>query len=159
VDEISPAKPKRTRQPRKVSESNESLELIRKAPTPLAAEKSERRFTRKHTIVIVFFILLGVGSSALLGLTDPGHIDVTSLIDERNKIAAERGEQLVSTTEEQLPDGGLIPADPSTMPPATTTPSTATSTASTTPEGNVPLTDEEAAAAMEEAATATSTDS
>ena len=154
VDDTTETKPKRVRKTtKKVAEE----EVVRKAPTPIAESRREKHFARKHAIVIGVLMVLGIGSSAAVGFTDKGQIDIVMIIDERNKKAAERGEQPIAAEEELLPDGGLIPADPSSVPQqATTTPATASSTASTTPQGNVPRTAEEAAADAQ-ASTATST--
>lgn len=127
----------------------------RKAPTPIASEKLAKKSSRKHLIVVAFLLLLGIGSSAAVGLTDKGQINVVYMIDERNKKAAERGEQPISAAPEQLIDGGLIPADNQNPDPTSTPAPAATSTASSS-AGQIPLTNEEAAAAMG-AATASST--
>jgi hypothetical protein len=154
VSRTTTDKPKRTRRvTKKVEEEKEEKQPARRAPTPIASEKREKRFVRKHTIVVAVLVFLGIGSSAIVGLTDKGQIDVVTIIDERNKKAAERGETLVSAEEELLPDGGLIPADPAQVQ-NTPPPPAASSTASTTPVGNIPLTNEEAAAQMQ-AATST----
>ncbi len=139
-------KPRQTR--RTTKKVSETLEPARRAPSTIAETKYDKKPHRKHTIVIGTLIAVGIISSAIVGFTDKGQIDVVTIIDERNKKAAERGEQLVSAEEELLPDGGLIPADPATTPDSnTTTPVEAvSSTASSTPQGNVPLTNEEAAA-------------
>lgn len=139
----SEVKPKRARSTTK--SVSKKPEVIRKAPTQIAEIKREKGFARKHMIVIGVLMVLGIGSSAAIGLTDKGQIDIVNIIDERNKKAAERGEKLIAAEEELLPDGGLIPADPSTVTPAST-PSAATSTASTSPQGNIPRTAEEVAA-------------
>ncbi len=152
LDDGEEVKPKRAK---KTAKKVVEEEVVRKAPTPIAQTKRERRFVRKHIIVVGVLMILGLGSSAAIGLTDKGQIDIVTIIDERNKKAAERGEKLIAAEEELLPDGGLIPADPSTATPqATSTPNSATSTASSTPQGNVPRTAQEAAADL---ATATST--
>lgn len=151
----SEVKPKRTRS--KTKTVVKEPEVVRKAPTPIAEIKREKRFARKHAIVIGVLMVIGVGSSAAIGLTDKGQIDIVNIIEERNKKAAERGEKLIVAEEELLPDGGLIPADPSTATPqATSTPNIASSTASSTPQGNIPRTAEEIAAeAQTESATST----
>jgi hypothetical protein len=151
VEEGEEVKPKRTR--RTTKKETEPEEPVRRAPTTITEAKRDKKPSRKHVIIIGVLLIIGIGSSAAVGLTDKGQIDVTTIIDERNRKAAERGEQLVSAEEELLPDGGLIPADPAQVQ-NTPPPPTASSTASTTPVGNIPLTNEEAAAQME-AATST----
>ncbi|MEK7462564.1 MAG: hypothetical protein AAB618_03245 [Patescibacteria group bacterium] len=127
----------------------------RKAPTPLAGTKLEKKSSRKHLIVIGVLLVIGIGSSALVGLTDKGQIDVVTMIEERNKKAEERGEKVISTSvKDQLPDGGLVPADPSTIAPSTPPP-TASTTASTTSAGSIPRTAEEVAAEAQTTATST----
>lgn len=143
ADDSTVEKPKRTRQTtKKVFE--EPVE--RKAPTAIKEEKNQRKSSRTQMIVVGTLLVIGVASSAAVGLTDKGQIDVVTMIDERNKKAEERGEKIVSTSvNDQLPDGGLIPADPATI--ASSTPAvteTSTSTATTT-TGNLPRTDAEIA--------------
>jgi hypothetical protein len=110
----------------------------RKAPTTIKDEKQKTKSFRKHAIVIGVLLAIGIGSSAVVGFTDKGQIDVVTMIEDRNKKAEERGEKMIPTSaKDLLPNGGLIPADPGTITP-NTPPATATTTASTTPEGNVP---------------------
>ena len=152
VGDTEEVKPKRTRKVvKKVVEETPE----RKAPTVIKDEKKKARFFKTPVIVVGVLLVLGIGSSAVVGLTDKGQIDVVTMIEERNKKAEERGEKIVSSTMvDQLPDGGLIPADPSTIASSTPPVETATTTATTTPQGNLPRTDQEIAA---DAATATST--
>jgi hypothetical protein len=150
-------KPKRKRSVKKVPESTsvkkvpDTVEPVRRAPTVLNKEEQKKSTYKKNLIIVGVLIVIGVGSSAIVGLTDKGQIDVVTIIEERNKKAVERGEKLVSSSDkDQLPDGGLIPADPSPVA-STTPPITASTTASTTPQGNIPRTDQE----IEAAATST----
>jgi hypothetical protein len=150
VDDSKEVKAKRTRSVKKVTEEVSE----RKAPTSIKEEQKNRRSARKPLIVVGVLLLIGVGSSAAIGLTDKGQIDIVTIIDERNKKAAERGEQPIAAERELLPDGGLIPADQAST--ASSTPqSAATSSVTTTPEGNVPRTDAEVG--NDTVATATST--
>ncbi len=105
----------------------------RKAPTPIAAERAKVKRSRKNATVVAVLLLLGVGSSAAVGFTDKGQIDVAQTIAQRNEAARAAGQPEltipVQTTLE--PNGGLIGVgdDPSVQPPAaTTTPATASST-------------------------------
>jgi hypothetical protein len=152
VDDTEEIKPKRTRKVvKKVVEENPP----RKAPTVIREEKKKSKFLRTPVIVVGVLLLLGIGSSAAVGLTDKGQIDVVTMIEDRNKKAEERGEKIVSSTMvDQLPDGGLIPADPSTIASSTPPVEAATSTATSTPQGNLPRTDQEIA---NDTAVATST--
>lgn len=149
VAESSIEKPKRTRTTKK----EEVVEQPRRAPTALKEVSQKRSNSKKHLIVVGVLLVIGIGSSAIVGLTDKGQIDVVTMIEERNRKAEERGEKVVSTSiKDQLPDGGLVPADQSTSA-SSTPPVTASTTASTTPQGNIPRTAEEVA----EEVTATST--
>lgn len=57
----------------------------RKAPTPIAGMK-EGRFQRKKMLMVTLaIILLGVGASAAVGLSDAGRIDVQQTIEARNE--------------------------------------------------------------------------
>jgi hypothetical protein len=151
VADSTEEKPKRTRTTKKVTEA-ETVEPSRRAPTTIKEENQKKHNSRKHLIVVGVLLVIGIGSSAVVGLTDKGQIDVVTVIEERNKKAEERGEKIVSSSDkDQLPDGGLVPADPSTIA-SSTPPTTASTTASTTPQGNIPRTDEEVASG----ATATS---
>ncbi len=89
ADDSKDVKPKRIR--KVVTKTSSETETVRKAPTPLAEASREKRFVRKHIVVIAVLMLLGVGSSAAIGLTDKGQINTIAIIDERNKKAAERG--------------------------------------------------------------------
>jgi hypothetical protein len=126
-------------------------------------------------------VVIGIGSSAAVGFTDRGTIDVNQVITERNERvqSSGSGESIIPEQNvNQRPDGGLIggygasgrsPVSAPTPEPeedmststatstaTTTATSTATSTEETVPEPSVPMTATEAAAASEQA---TSTDS
>ncbi len=136
-------KPKRTR--RTTKKEAEIAGSPRRAPTIIKEERQKLRSSRKHLIVVGVLLFVGIGSSAVVGFTDKGQIDVVTVIEERNKKAEERGEKIVSSSEkDQLPDGGLIPADPSSTA-SSTLQFEATTTASTTVVGNIPRTDAEVA--------------
>ncbi len=133
VTAFDEVKPKRTRKvAKKVSE--EAPE--RKAPTTLKEHAPSSTPSRTPMIVVGVLILVGIGSSAAVGLTDKGQIDVVTMIEERNRKAEERGEKVVSSSvKDQLPDGGLIPADETPTPQASSTPPvTEASASSTTPD-------------------------
>lgn len=57
----------------------------RKAPTSLASRKAAKKHQRKRQIIIVILLLIGLGSSAAVGLTDSGQIDVKKTIEARNE--------------------------------------------------------------------------
>ncbi|MCA9363106.1 hypothetical protein KC851_02195, partial [Candidatus Kaiserbacteria bacterium] len=57
----------------------------RKAPTSLASRKAAKKHQLKRQIIIVILLLIGIGSSAMVGLTDSGQIDVRKTIEARNE--------------------------------------------------------------------------
>jgi hypothetical protein len=138
VDDIT----QETELPEVVAEKE--MSSTRKAPTKFAQEHATKKSKRNQYIVIAFLIIIGVGSSAAVGLSDSGagQINVTQTIKERNERMANLvdvdGPTVVAPTPSQQPDGGLIglrPADPEPAPaPATTTATTtvATTTATST---------------------------
>lgn len=172
-----PAPVPRPRAPRKraapVARADESTEIadqtpepVRRAPTPLRAERSATTKSRRTLLwaSIIFVAISGIG--AAIGLSDGGQIDVVAVVNERNE-RINRGEvregestQTVPVqNSDQRPNGGLVPADPSQIPPpppepATTTDSVATttedgaasSTADTTEAPAAPTTEDEALA-------------
>jgi hypothetical protein len=167
VDDIT----QETELPEVVAEKE--MSSTRKAPTKFAQEHATKKSKRNQYIVIAFLIIIGVGSSAAVGLSDSGagQINVTQTIKERNERMANLvdvdGPTVVAPTPSQQPDGGLIglrPAAPAPAPaPATTTATstatttTATSTATSTDSSQ---TEDEAVAAeppLEQSATDTAT--
>ena len=153
VDDKAEPKPKRTR---KVTKKVPEETPQRKAPTVLKEQSASPYVSRTPMIVVGVLILVGVGSSAVVGLTDKGQIDVVTMIEERNRKAEERGEKVVSSSvKDQLPDGGLTPADVTPTPQASSTPQTTEpAAASTTPQDAAP---QEEVAIDDETSTATST--
>jgi hypothetical protein len=57
----------------------------RKAPTPISAEGIARKKANRRRVVVAGLVLLGIGSSAAVGFTDSGQIDVLKTIEERNQ--------------------------------------------------------------------------
>lgn len=141
-----------TRAPRtrKAAAVAEELETVpahrprRKAPTPVATERATAAQSQK-------FIYIGIGvfvalfiTSAIIGFTDKGSINVRSIIDMRvsnaspeDKIRFEQAQKASQGV--PVIDGGLTPTDlpPRTPPPepvATTTDQTASSTDATDTE-------------------------
>jgi hypothetical protein len=98
-------------------------------------------------MVVVALLAIGVASSAAVGFTDKGQINVEAVITQRNEEARAAGnESFVIPVQNtpQVPDGGQIglgdaPAAPaaSSTPPtaATSTPATASSTEPVPQEG------------------------
>lgn len=124
-------------------------ERERKAPTPLAATRaSKKRQSRSLWIGIGVAVVLS-GAGVAIGMSDQGQIDVVAVVNERNEkinrgeLRDEAGNPLTATIPVQNtePNGGLVPADPATIPPppepepvSTTTESVATSTDEVLPE-------------------------
>ncbi len=116
---------------------------VRKAPTPIAANRADSQAKRNQFLIVGAIFIVGIGASAAISFFDEGSIDVNQAIEERNERLrsgqlkdGDTGRIIVpvqNTAANQLPDGGLvglgIGTKPPAPPPATTT---ATSTASTT---------------------------
>lgn len=125
---------------------------LRKSPTPIAARRAGSKAKKKQGIIIGVILLLGIGSSVAIGITDEGTIDVNQVIEARNErlrsgqTNASDDKQVIvpvqNTAANQLPDGGLVGLgiDPEPPKPAPTT-TTASSTASST-EATATSTDE-----------------
>lgn len=135
-----------------VAEMKEGKEKAtrRKAPTSISAERATKKNGRRQLIVVAVLLVLGVGSSAAVGFTDKGGIDINQLIAERNRKieSGELHESIIPVQNtNQAPDGGLIPlgdaAAPQVSGAASTTDATATSSATSTEEGNIPTPPEE----------------
>lgn len=121
----------------------EPRELKRKAPTELKERSNSKNKRRNQLIVTLGILIVGVGASAAVGFTDRGVIDVNKVVEERNERIragggnAETGTEIIPVQNQNTAreaDGGLRPADPSTIepPPATIASTTATSTATST---------------------------
>lgn len=146
-------KPKRAPRKKVVTEAPSEIPS-RKAPTPLAKTRTKKQTTRKQIGIIVILLLLGIGGSAAVGLSDKGQIDVGKTIADRNTQAIGDNPNAImvpvqSTTQE--PDGGLIGlgiGDAEQNQATSTNTQTASSSASSSePVGQAPLTDAEAQAA------------
>lgn len=146
---IAEDKPKRARKPRvpvvheqervhnTASESNnEPTRTERKAPTAIRGEReAHQRSSRALWGALVFFgIMFGV--AAFIGFSDQGTIDVVAVVNERNERIS-RGEvrdgesaTAVSTSIDERPNGGLVPAAVPTTPPTDTTVNEPATTAS-----------------------------
>ncbi len=125
------------------------VQARRKAPTSLGVAAKSRQENKKQLTVVVIVLLLGVGSSAMVGLSDAGQIDVRQTIEARNERIrnnqADERDLLTSMVEvpvqntnpDRKADGGLVglgtggaPPKP-VLPPATDTASTSSSTSQT----------------------------
>ncbi|MCA9354618.1 MAG: hypothetical protein KC877_03815 [Candidatus Kaiserbacteria bacterium] len=62
----------------------EIREPERKAPTPIASRKAGARQRQKQLIIAAVVLVLGVGGSAMIGMTDQGQIDIQRTMEERN---------------------------------------------------------------------------
>jgi type 1 fimbria pilin len=131
----------------------------------LAAEKSRRKQRQRHLIVVAVLLCLGVGSSAAVGFTDAGQIDIDATIKEKNaRIASGQSDERdindrtltvpVKNTMSQQVDGGLVGLGDTrqTAPPSEPATTTATSTEMGT------TTDATSATSSDETATSTSAD-
>lgn len=116
----------------------------RKAPTPVATERAATAQSQK-------FIYIGVGvfvalfiTSAVIGFTDKGSINVRSIIDMRISTASPedrvRFEQAQNASQgSPVVDGGLTPTDlPPRTPEPPVTASSSDAVASSTEQGTVP---------------------
>jgi len=137
---------------RKVEEdARDTRDSSRKAPTSIAGERAKTKRGRKNVTVVAILLLLGISSSAAVGFTDKGQIDVAQTIAKRNEDARAAGQPEITipvqTTAE--PNGGLTGVGdlPSTQSQQATTEAAASST-----EANASSTEE---AASEEAASTT----
>lgn len=157
-EDVAPVPVKRTRK-KSVPQEEVVVEQAstRKAPTPIAEKKASSKNNRRQIFIVALLLVLGVGSSAAVGFSDKGSINVEETITYRNDQAKAAGDPIESmipvqnTTQEV--DGGLIGlgiGSPQTAPEsnATTTASSTESVAtSAAPVGQSPLSNEEAEAA------------
>lgn len=130
--------------PEPVVENIVKEESPRKAPTPLAAERTTSKRKRNQLLIVLVLLIVGVGSSAAIGYSDKGVINVNEVISEKNKKAKESGDTTavtipVQNTSNDVPNGGFVglgtpkpPAQSEEV--ASTTASTTDATASSTDE-------------------------
>jgi len=109
---------------------------VRKAPTPLATERLDKKTKKKHLIIATVLLLSGVGASAAVGFTDSGKIDVNQTIQARNDRIMSAGEEaagetIVPVQTTTLPNGGMRGRGIGTRNVATTTETVATTTEET----------------------------
>lgn len=137
----------------------------RKAPTPLAASKVSAARRKKVLMVAIGVLVVGVGASAAVGLTDSGQIDVQQTIEARNERVRSNTateDDLIGGTvnvpvqsTSQKPDGGLRGlgtggASPKPAPkPEPTATSTATSSEAVATSTNAVVTSSEAVSTEE----------
>lgn len=116
----------------------------RKAPTPLAAEKEGQSQRRKKFVVTMVILLVGIGASAAVGLSDSGQIDVQQTIEARNERIrnnqADERDTMISNVEIPVQDtnsvgkadGGLLGRGTGGHNPAPVVEEVATTTATST---------------------------
>lgn len=139
-------------------------EKVRKAPTPLSYEAKEKRAKKVRAIVASVILIIGAGSSAVVGYTDKGGIDVNKAIEERNertKQSGSGGEIIPVQNTSQAVDGGLIGGTSGTPKETPVAEVVATTTdeqveTDSVEQGSVPASPSEAAAASKQPATTTS---
>ena len=123
--------------------SKDSADDDRKAPTPFSGKKARQARLRKRNIVLAVVMIVGIGSSAAVGVTDSGQINVNETIESRNErirnnsattedVVAGVVEIPVQNTNNSLPNGGLVGSGavrpkPPIAPPVETASSTASS--------------------------------
>lgn len=134
-EQAAPEKPKR-----KVEAPPPAMPAeVRKAPTPLAANKVAKRRRQRQLLVVAIVLASGVGASAAVGLTDAGTIDVQQTIEARNERIrnnqATENDLLKSTVEVPVqntnvgkPNGGLVGRGTGGLPPTPPPPATTTAT-------------------------------
>jgi len=117
------------------------MSSTRKAPTKFAETQAAQRSKRNQYVVFGLLIMIGIGASAAVGLSDneAGQINVAQTIKDRNERMANlvdvNGPTVVVPIPSQQPDGGLIglrPADPTPAPVIATSTATTTSAATAT---------------------------
>lgn len=164
----SPAAPRRKAPARRVAAPAPAPATAHEAMTTASAQGAARprRSGRLQVVVVLGVLIIGVGASAVIGLSDKGKIDVAARIQEQSQLLAnqtggEGGQSQtipVQNTPVNVPNGGLTPAGAATPPPppppepATTTASSTEATASTTPETSDAESPPDTAAATTEAA-------
>jgi hypothetical protein len=91
----------------------------RKAPTSFATNKARKNTKRKHQLIFFGLLVLGMGTSAAVGLSDSGQINVEQTIEERNeRIRSDQANEndtinskvelpVQNTEVNSKPDGGL----------------------------------------------------
>lgn len=122
----------------------------RRAPTKIASGKASKKTKRKQVAIVIVLILVGVGASAMVGITDPGAIDVNTTIEARNDRMRDSGQdssQVVSVPVQNTTgqaDGGLIGLGIGSQPVAPT-PASELATSSATTSDSVATSTEQVA--------------
>lgn len=123
-----------------LAESPRESTKTRKAPTPFSAQKSAQKRFNINVAVVVIILLFGVGSSAVVGFSDDGQIDVNQVIEARNERVRNNqtdGRDIVAnsvtvpvqnTNNSNQVDGGLVGLGDRNVPAPEEATSTATST-------------------------------
>lgn len=87
----------------------------RKAPTPVATDRSNKRATSQRVAVGVSVFVVFLGISAVIGMSDAGQISVESTITERKQSASPEEKARIESipvqqSQNALPNGGLLPS-------------------------------------------------
>ena len=138
---VTTALPMRRKAPRRVVAPIQTDEHAFEARTSVTSTNSRpRRSGFFHLVVVVGALSIGIGTSAVIGLSDRGKIDVAARIQAQSQLVANQngGENgasqtiPVQNTPVNVPNGGLVPAGAATpaLPPATPESVTTTATSS-----------------------------
>jgi len=115
----------------------------RKAPTSFQSSKSARNRIRNRNIILASVMISGIASSAAVGFTDEGQIDVNQAIESRNERVRSNVANNIETDEDttyvvpvqnsnNLPNSGLIGLGMDNRPPPTPPPEPVSTTTATT---------------------------
>lgn len=100
--------------------------VSRKAPTPIAESRANKKHSRNLLIVGVVLFLMVVGVSVAIGFSDKGSIAVSETIRERKENATpdelKEMEQIDTKVRKQVPRGGLTPTGDTQKPKPKPTP-------------------------------------
>lgn len=120
--------------------TNDTMPRVsKKVEQVVTVERRERRITPAFIAGLTALTLVVIGGAVFLGRSDSGAINVSATIGEANQVASQNGGEQVPTinqTFQDLPNGGLVPAEnqqapvpePEPQNTSTTTDTVATST-------------------------------
>jgi|AntRauTorckE6833_2_1112554.scaffolds.fasta_scaffold00979_17 hypothetical protein len=142
------------KKPESLNEQNkQEVEAGRKAPTNFSGKKASQAKIRKRNIVIAVVMITGVGSSAAVGMTDSGQINVNQTIEARNERIRTNSASVddtttssieipVQSTSNNLANGGLVGSGQPTPKPPVAEPAETSSTTASSSESVATSTDE-----------------
>ncbi len=134
---VTTALPVRRKAPRRVVAPVQTNKHEFESRTSVTSTSSRPRRSRFfHLVVVVGALIIGIGTSAVIGLSDRGKIDVAARIQAQSQLVANQngGENVASqtipvqNTPVNVPNGGLVPAGAATPAPPPVTPESATTT-------------------------------